>query len=191
MPKTPFQKFFYSFVTVIITVCAFVFYSLYVIEGETLMQANNATSVLSAIDKQGGIYMFGHILPLPVMMLIEVAFALVLSIFIGSPTAFKLASKAFPPQNSHPTLFELAIICSTAFVMCPLMSLIASIAYYPYYNGFNLLTLLANWIQLVCHNFPFALLSQVFFIQPVVRRIFAFAFCREKAQTDKATLANS
>lgn len=185
MPKTPFQKFFYSFVTVLITVSAFVFYSLYVVEGQTLMQANNAGSVLSAIGKQGGVYMFGHMLPLPVMMLIEFVFALALSISIGSPTAFKIAAKTFPPQNSHPAIFEIALICSTAFVMCPLMSLIASIAYYPYYNGFNLLTLLANWIKLVCYNFPFALLSQIFFIQPVVRRVFAFVFCREP-KTDNA-----
>ena len=47
---------------------------------------------------------------------------------------------------------------------------------YPFYAGFNLFTFLANWIKLVCFNFPFALLSQLFFIQPLVRTVFKALF---------------
>jgi hypothetical protein len=70
--------------------------------------------------------------------------------------------------------------------MCPAMSLIASFLYYPYYEGFNLLTLLANWIKLVCYNLPFAFFSQMFFIQPLIRTVFKAIFCREEKVTPKA-----
>lgn len=69
-------------------------------------------------------------------------------------------------------LFETAIISATVGVMCPAMSFIAAWLYYPYANGFNLLTLLADWLELVCFNFLFAWLSQLFFIQPLVHTLF-------------------
>ncbi|MBR1751651.1 MAG: hypothetical protein IJ740_12410, partial [Ruminococcus sp.] len=61
---------------------------------------------------------------------------------------------------------------------CPAMSFIAAFLYYPYYEGFNIFTLLANWIKLVCYNFPFAFFSQLFFIQPLIRTV--FRTCMEK-----------
>lgn len=71
---------------------------------------------------------------------------------------------------------ESAIISATVALMCPAMSFIAAFLYYPYYAGFHIWTLLANWIKLVCFNFPFALLSQLFFIQPLVRTVFKVIF---------------
>ena len=68
--------------------------------------------------------------------------------------------------------------------MCPAMSFLAALLYYPYYTGFHLLTLLANWLKLVCCNFPFAFFSQLFFIQPLVRTLFKALF-RVKAETVK------
>ena len=56
--------------------------------------------------------------------------------------------------------------------MCPAMSLIAAALYYPYYQGFSIAALAAMWVKLVCVNFPFAFFSQLFFIQPLVRRVF-------------------
>lgn len=47
-------------------------------------------------------------------------------------------------------------------LMCPAMSFLAAIIYYPYYAGFNMFTLLANWLKLVCYNFPFAFFTQLF-----------------------------
>ena len=61
------------------------------------------------------------------------------------------------------------------------MSFIAAFLYYPYYNGFNTITLLANWIALICHNFPFAFFSQIFFIQPFVRFLFGKIFAKDIA----------
>jgi len=39
----------------------------------------------------------------------------------------------------------------------------------------------ANWLKLVCFNFPFAWFTQVFFIQPLVRTIFKRTFGRRTA----------
>ena len=63
--------------------------------------------------------------------------------------------------------------------MRPAMSLLAAALYYPYYAGFNVWTFLANWLKLVCFNFPFAYFTQLFFIQPAVRTIFKFVFRRD------------
>jgi hypothetical protein len=72
--------------------------------------------------------------------------------------------------------------------MCPAMSFLAAFLYYPYYAGFNIFTFLANWIKLVCFNFPFAFFSQLFFIQPLIRTCFKAVF-RRKAETAQAVKA--
>ena len=43
----------------------------------------------------------------------------------------------------------------------------------------SILTLLANWLKLVCYNFPFAFFTQLFFIQPLVRTLFKAIFRRK------------
>ena len=127
--------------------------------------------------------MFGKMFPIWVVILIEFCFAYLLEILIGSPFSFKLVSKIFNIKKTHPVIFETAIICATVGIMCPAMSFIASIIYYPYYSGFNLFTLLANWIKLVCFNFPFAYFTQLFFIQPLVRTIFKL-LCKNEYLND-------
>lgn len=64
MPRNQFQRMVFAFLTVIITVHAYVFYSLYVVNGETLMNITGENSVLHAINAQGGVYMFGKMLPI-------------------------------------------------------------------------------------------------------------------------------
>lgn len=173
------DRLIYALLTVIVTVNAFVFYSLYVVNGATLMEVNNTTSVLAAIKAQGGISVFGSMLPIWAIILIEFVLAYTLEIFVGSPLSFKLACKNFDIKKTSPVIFETAIICATVGIMCPIMSFIASILYYPYYMGFNILTLFANWIKLVCYNFPFAYFSQLFFIQPLIRTIFKTFFVKK------------
>ena len=51
---------FFAFVTVVITVHAYVFYSLYVVNGSLLMNLTGESSVIRAINAQGGVYMFGR-----------------------------------------------------------------------------------------------------------------------------------
>ena len=172
----------FAFLTVVITVHAYVFYSLYVVNGSLLMDLTGAGSVLGAVRAQGGVYMFGRMLPIWAVILIEFCFAYTLENVLGSPLSFRLARKVFNPAETHPVLFETAIICATVGIMCPSMSLLAALFYYPYYSGFHLLTLLANWLKLVCFNLPFAYFTQLFFIQPTVRTLFRLLFVRGSAR---------
>ncbi len=179
MPRNQFQRMVFAFLTVVITVHAYVFYSLYVINGSTLMQITGKSSVLKAINAQGGVYMFGRMLPIWAVILIEFCFAYLLEVIMGSPASFRLASRVFDPRKNHPMIFESAIICATVGLMCPAMSLLAAAFYYPYYADFSILTLLANWLKLVCFNFPFAFFTQLFFIQPLVRTLFKAIFAKD------------
>lgn len=198
MPSNQFQRTIFAVITVLITVHAYVFFSLYVVNGATLMEINNSSTVLGAINNQGGVYMFGTFLPIWCVVITEFCLALLLELTMGSPCSFKLACKVFNPQDTHPVIFETAIICATVGLMCPAMSFIASLLYYPYYSGFDVLTFLANWIKLVCFNFPFAFFTQLFFIQPFVRKVFKLLFCKSLkkqaenfAQPDKELVVNS
>ncbi len=181
MPRNQFQRTIFALLTVIVTVHAYAFYSLYVLHGDTLMQITAETSVIAAINTQGGVYMFGRFLPIWALILTEFVFAFVLELVMGSPCSFKLACKVFDLKETHPVLFETAVICTTVGLMCPAMSFIAAIIYYPFYEGFHVITLLANWLELVCFNFPFAFFTQLFFIQPLIRTVFKCLFRKDLA----------
>lgn len=179
MPQNQFQRMIFALITVVITVHAYVFYSLYVVNGSTFMAITGETSVISAINAMGGVAVLGKRVPIWTVVLIEFVLAYGLEILVGSPMSFKLACKVFNPAETHPVLFETSIICATVGIMCPAMSFIAAILYYPYgMSDFNIFTLLANWLKLVCYNLPFAFFSQLFFIQPLVRTIFKKIFVR-------------
>lgn len=124
MPSNQFQRTVFAFLTVLVTVHAFVFYNLYVVNGATLMELNGTQGVLEAINKQGGVYMFGSYMPIWSVVLVEFIFA------------------------------------------------------------FSIITLFATWFKLVCFNLPFAFFGQVFFIQPLIRKVFKTIFCRNKIDTE-------
>ncbi|MBQ3069761.1 MAG: hypothetical protein IJD01_07440 [Clostridia bacterium] len=173
MPRTTFQRMIFALLTVIITVHAYVFFSLYVVNGLDITQ----------ITQMGGVPMFGTNLPIWAVVIIEFVCAFTLEMLMGSPCSFRLASRVFDPRSTHPVLFETAIICTTVALMCPAMSLLAAFMYYPYpYMPFDMWRLLANWLKLVCFNFPFAFFTQLFFIQPLVRKLFKLLFRKDIAQ---------
>ena len=192
MPRNQFHRMIFALLTVIITVHAYVFYSLYIINGNFFMSIEGATGVLDGIRLNGGVMVFGHPVPIRAVVLIEFCLAYTLECTIGSPCSFRLASKIFDPKTTHPVLFETAIICATVGIMCPAMSFLAAIIYYPYYAGFNMLTLLANWLKLVCFNFPFAFFTQLFFIQPLIRTLFKLIFAgdiKKRKQSEEISQA--
>lgn len=179
MPRNQFQRMIFAFITVVITVHAFVLYSLLFVNGDILMQVNSTNSVLDAINKQGGVYMFGNFVPIWLVIVTEFVLAFTLENILGSPLSFRIAMKHFKPTETNPLIFETVIIAATVAIMCPAMSFIAAFLYYPYYEGFNIITLLANWFKLVCFNLPFAFFSQLLFIQPAVRKIFGLIFSKD------------
>lgn len=159
------------------------------------MQATGTTSVLQALDNQGGVYMFDAYLPIWLMILIETFCAFVLAVAMGSPLAFRLASRKFDPRRNHPMIFESAIITATVCLMCPSMSLLADFFYYPYYKGFGVIDFMCRGFRLVCYNLPFAYFSQMFFVQPfvrfVVRRLFADNIALRNEQNSDKTVKPS
>ncbi|MCD7891090.1 MAG: hypothetical protein LUG26_04790 [Ruminococcus sp.] len=179
MPRNQFQRCIFALLTVIITVHGYVFYSLYVISGSTLMEPTGESGVIAAINAQGGVLLLNHMVSIWAIVLVEFCFAYCLEVFLGSPASFRLASKVFNVRTTHPVIFETDIICATVGIMCPVMSFIAAWLYYPYYEGFSIFTLLANWLKLVCYNFPFAFFSQLFFIQPFVHKVFGILFRKQ------------
>ena len=179
MPRNQFQRMIFALITVVITVHAYVFYSLYVIHGSMFMNLTGEASVLAAINKMGGVPVCGKPIPIWAVVLLEFVLAYLLENLLGSPLSFKLACKNFDPKTTHPVLFETAIICATVGIMCPAMSFIAAFLYYNYQAGFNMWTLLADWLKLVCFNFPFAFFTQLFFIQPFVRTVFKKLFAKD------------
>ena len=179
MPRNHFQRVRFALLSVIFTVHGCVLYTLYVVNGAALMAVTGASSVLGAIKAQNGVYMLGRFLPIWAVVLTEFCLAFLLENIMGSPCSLKLAMKNFDPGQTHPVIFESAVICATVGLMCPSMSLIAAFLYYPYYSGFHSATLLANWLKLVCFNFPFAFFSQLFFMQPLVRTLFKVLFRKD------------
>ena len=91
-------------ITVLITVHAYGFYSIYVVNGDSLRQAVGTTSVLAAVRTIGEIYMFGRIMPVWSVVLVEFCFAYFMECAYGSPLSFKLACKNFDPKITHPVL---------------------------------------------------------------------------------------
>lgn len=104
------------------------------------MEINGADSVIYAINAQGGVYMFGRMIPIWAVVLVEFVFAYSLECLAGSPLSFKMAISMFDPKKVHPMIFETVIISCTVLIMCHAMSFIAAFLYYPYYNGFNIFT---------------------------------------------------
>lgn len=181
MPKNQGQRLLFALLTVLVTVHAYVFFSLYVVHGDLFRSLTGETGVLAAIRKLGGVPVFGRPIPIWGVVLLEFVLAYTLEILLGSPLSFRLARRLFDPERVHPVLFETAIICATVGIMCPAMSFLASFLYYDYAAGFSLWTLLAEWLKLLCFNFPFAFFTQLFFIQPFVRSVFRLLFARDRA----------
>ena len=74
--------------------------------------------VLTAVRTIGGIYMFGRIMPVWSVVLVEFCFAYFMECAYGSPLSFRLSCKNFDPKTTHPVLFETAIICATVGLTC-------------------------------------------------------------------------
>lgn len=191
MTRNQFQRMVFAFITVLITVHAYVFYSLYVLNGAVFIQSASAlgvrtSCVIEAINILGGVPVFGRPLPIWAIVLIEFALAYFLECTVGSPLSFKLACRKFDPRQTHPAIFESVIINATVGIMCPAMSFLAAFLYFPYsWEKLTAFTFFAHWAKLVIFNFPFAFFTQMFFIQPFVRFCFRRIFAKEIAMREK------
>ena len=97
-----------------------------------------------------------------------------LDFFLYGGLAKKIAFGIVDPQNAKQYEIVLAISSVTVCLMCPTMSLVATILFS--HPGAELI---AVWFQKTALNFPMAFFWQIFFAGPVVRKICACIFDRK------------
>lgn len=165
MPTTKLQKIFYAFLTVLITVHLFVFYNL------SIEMGGMSNQVFLASIK---------------VVSIEFFFAIILELLIVEPLAEKLAFKMVNPREDKPIFVTLAIICSTISYMCPMMSLILTILFHG-----STSELIAQWMQNIVINLPFAFFSQIFFVQLLVRFIFGLVFKPQQTNQEEYSISEA
>ena len=102
-----------------------------------------------------------------------VPIAFVLEFFAVGKIARRLALTVMRPTD-RPQFITYAISICICCIMCPLMSLVATIL-------FKDTKTFATWVQTWAMNFPMAICYQMFYCGPLVRLIFRAIF-REKQQ---------
>ena len=70
MPRNQFQRMIFALLTVIVTVHAYVFYSLYVVNGSYFSSIEGAAGVLDGIRLNGGVMMLGRFCPIWAVILV-------------------------------------------------------------------------------------------------------------------------
>ena len=150
MPKNKFQDFIFTVIMASVMVYGMVVYNVALNTGGVSGQ-----TFLSALHE------------LPIM--IPVAF--VLEFFIVGKLARYLAFKVMKPTD-RPQFITYAISICICCIMCPTMSLVATILFKTPSFG--------TWVQTWGMNFPMAICYQMFYCGPLVRLIFRLIFERKK-----------
>jgi hypothetical protein len=100
--------------------------------------------------------------------------AFVLEMFVVERLAQKLAFRIVTPGQDKPIFITLAISSMIVCLMCPMMSLVATILFKNAGKEF-----VAVWLQTTALNFPVAFFWQIFFAGPLVRLIFRTIFKKQ------------
>lgn len=154
MPKTRFQETIFTIMMVVVMVYALVVYNISLDKG--------------GLSNEIFLMAFGELIIMGIV-------AFVLETLIAGPLAKKLAFRFVTPGVDKPIFVILAISAMTVCVMCPLMSLAATILF----KGVDA-QLIAKWLQTTAMNFPMALCWQIFFAGPFVRMIFGRIFVEKE-----------
>lgn len=151
MPKTKFQNVVYTIIMALIMVYGMIVYNVALNTGGV----SNATFLMAIHE-------------LPIMMPI----AALLEFFIVEKWATKLAFTVVKPTD-RPQVITYAISTMIVCIMCPTMSLIATILFKEPSFG--------TWIQTYALNMPMALIWQLLFSGPLTRLIFRNLFRKQLA----------
>ena len=96
--------------------------------------------------------------------------AFILEFFVVDNLAHKLAFRMVTPQD-RPIVITLAISVMIICIMCPVMSLIATLLFKNAGSQF-----VAVWLQTTFMNFPVAFFWQLMYCGPLIRLIFRNLF---------------
>lgn len=154
MPKTKFQDFIFTIIMVVVMVYAMVCYNIAFDNG-----AMSGEVFLLALHE------------LPIMGVIGF---LLEFLFVGK-LAQKITFKLFDPQSTRPFVITVMISSVTVAIMCPLMSLIASLLF----NFTGVSDIVPKFLQICVRNFPMALCWQLFYAGPFVRAVFRLLFKKQ------------
>ena len=155
MPKTKFQNVIYTIIMALIMVYGMIVYNV----------ALNTGGVTNAT--------FGMALhELPIIMPI----AAVLEFFVVEKLASRLAFSFMRPTD-RPQFITYAISLMIVCIMCPVMSLIATLLFKEPSFG--------TWIHTFGCNFPMAMFWQMFYCGPLARLIFRTIFRKQIKEQKK------
>lgn len=150
MPKNRFQDVIFTIIMATVMVYGMVVYNVALntggVTGQTFISATHE---------------------LPIM--VPVAF--VLEFFVVGKIAKMLAFMVMKPDD-RPQFITYAISICICCIMCPIMSLVATIL-------FKETKSFGTWIQTWAMNFPMAICYQMFYCGPFVRLIFRAIFCEK------------
>lgn len=150
MPKTKFQNVIFTLMMAFVMVYAMICYNI-------------------SLNKGG---MSGEVFLLAFHELIIMwPLAFVLEMFVVEILARKLAFRIVTPGQDRPIFITLAISSMIVCLMCPTMSLAATILFKD--PGANIIPI---WLETTALNFPMAFFWQIFFAGPLVRTIFGAIF---------------
>ncbi|MBQ5470980.1 MAG: DUF2798 domain-containing protein [Treponema sp.] len=105
--------------------------------------------------------------------------ALVLDFFIVGPIVKKITFKKFDVKATNPVFIVLSISICSIWLMCPLMSLAATILFK---GGFQK-EMISIWLQTTAFNYPMAAFWQLLVAGPLVRGIFGLIFKKKDSST--------
>ena len=149
MPKTKFQNVIFTLMMAFLMVYAMICYNIYLNIGEMSNQV-----FLMAFHE----------------MVIMWPVAFILEFFVVDNLAHKLAFRMVTPQD-RPIVITLAISVMIICIMCPVMSLIATLLFKNAGSQF-----VAVWLQTTFMNFPVAFFWQLMYCGPLIRLIFRNLF---------------
>lgn len=150
MPKTKFQEVIFT----ILMVCVMVY----------VMIAYNIALNKGGMTNEVFLLVFHE-------FVIMAPIAFVLDFFLFGWMSKKLAFRIVTPGEDKPIMVILAISAITVCLMCPAMSLAATILFKS--PGTEII---AVWFETTVLNFPMAMCWQIFFAGPLVRGIFGLMF---------------
>mgnify|MGYP004603955473 FL=1 len=104
--------------------------------------------------------------------------AVILEMFVVEKLSTKLAFRLVSPQDK-PIFITLAISSMIVCLMCPTMSLVATLLFK---NPGK--EVIAVWFETTALNFPMALCWQIFFGGPLARLIFRTVFKKQLSEPD-------
>lgn len=94
----------------------------------------------------------------------------------GTRGGAALAARLTDPQRDSAFIQGIVRSCCTVLIMCPTMSLVASILFNVILAGMPVAQLPAIWVGTLIKNFPMALLWNLFAAGPASRLVFAKCF---------------